>query len=279
MPWREQPRTAQARGARMTRWRAEDQQLNNRTSMTSRAHRGSLSKRRELVLSSLPTRPTFFRRFSAPVSKVACLISLYVLSTRMYHTVSHITFLGYNHMNSRASIFLDSLLSEHIILYHMCPWGRLLPGYHTRFFPQRGCCCEGKEVVPVDHIRGKGLSSRLTSGSKIRLSAGFEPCPQGLAPSSFSCSTLSLLMCTLFCAFNTCFSCITFFLCLAASHSSCLSSIKFFEGPSFLPFGLAASHFSKDPPSLAYWLFASPQLNSVRWCCRGRAKHENLFLI
>ena len=41
-------------------------------------------------------------------------------------------------------------------------------------------------------------------------------------------------MCTLFCAFNTCVSCITFF-----------------------P-GLAASHSSKDPPSLAYWLFASP---------------------
>ena len=32
--------------------------------------------------------------------------------------------------------------------------------------------------------------------------------------------------------------------------------------------GLAASHSSKDIPSLAYWLFASPQLNSVRWCCR-----------
>ena len=45
-------------------------------------------------------------------------------------------------------------------------------------------------------------------------------------------------MCTLFyliCAFNICVSCITFFL------------------------GLAASHCSKDPPSLAYWLFASPQ--------------------
>ena len=58
-------------------------------------------------------------------------------------------------------------------------------------------------------------------------------------------------MCTLFCGFYTCVSCITFFL------------------------GLAASHSSKDPPSLAYWLFASPQLNSVRLCCRGRAKREN----
>ena len=54
---------------------------------------------------------------------------------------------------------------------------------HTVFL-QRGCCCQGKEVVPVDHIRGKGLSSHLTSGSKIRLTAGFELCPQGPAPSS-----------------------------------------------------------------------------------------------
>ena len=103
-----------------------------------------------------------------------------------YNTFSHITFLGYNHMNSRASVFLDSLRSEHIIRYHMCPWGRLLPGYHTWFFLQRGCCSQGKEVVPVDHIRGKGLSSRLTSWSKIKLTSGFEPRPQGPAPSSLA---------------------------------------------------------------------------------------------
>ena len=53
MLWRQQPRNAQARGARVTRQHAEDQQLYNRTSLTSWAHRGSLSKRRELVLSSL----------------------------------------------------------------------------------------------------------------------------------------------------------------------------------------------------------------------------------
>ena len=125
-----------------------------------------------------PPPPLFFFADSRPpVSKVACLISLYLLSTSLYHTFSHIIFLAYNHMNSRPSVFLDSLLSEHIIRSHVS-LGRLLPGYHTRFFLQRGCCCQGKEVVPVDHIRGKGLSSRLTSGSKIRLTAGFEPCPQ-----------------------------------------------------------------------------------------------------
>ena len=153
--------------------------------MTSWAHRGSLSKRREPVLSSLPP-PPFFADSRPLISKVACLIPLYLLSTCMDHTFSHITFLGYNHMNSRASLLLDSLLSEHIIRCHMCPWGRLLPGYLTQFFLQRGCCCQGKEVVPVDHIWGKGLSSRLTSGSKIRLTAGFEPCPQGPAPSSLA---------------------------------------------------------------------------------------------
>ena len=46
-------------------------------------------------------------RVSAPVSNVACLISLFLRSTCMYHTFSHITFLGYNHMNSRASVLLD----------------------------------------------------------------------------------------------------------------------------------------------------------------------------
>ena len=125
--------------------RAEDQQLYNRTSLTSGAHRGSLSKRRELVLSSLPTPPPFFFADSRPpVSKVACLISLYLLSTCMYHTFSHITFLGYNHMITRASVFLNSLLSEHIIRCHMCPWGRLLPGCDTRFFPPERLLLSGQ---------------------------------------------------------------------------------------------------------------------------------------
>ena len=166
MPWRQQSRTAQARGDWMTCQRAEDQQLYNCPTMTSWAHRGSLSKRRELVLSSLPTQPSpVFADSRPPVSNVTCLISLYLLSTCMYHTFSHITFLGYNHMNSRASVLLDSLLSEHIIRYHMCPWGRLNPGYHTRFFLQRGCCCQGKEVVPSTGVRSSAPVSPL--GQKL----------------------------------------------------------------------------------------------------------------
>ena len=67
-PWRQQPRTAQARGAWMTRQHTEDRQLYNQTFPTSRAHRGSLSKRRELVLSSLPTRPPLFLPSLGPQS-------------------------------------------------------------------------------------------------------------------------------------------------------------------------------------------------------------------
>ena len=160
------------------------QHNSNCISLTSRAHRGSLSKRRELVLSSLPT-PLFFSDSRHRSLKLRVSFPC-MLSTCMYHTFSHITFLGHNHLNSRASVILDSLPSEHIIRCHMCPWGRLLPSYDTRFFLQRSCCFQGKEVVPVGHIRGKGLSSRLTSGSKIRLTAGFEQCPQGPTPSSLA---------------------------------------------------------------------------------------------
>ena len=114
-----------------------------------------------------PPPPFLFADSRHPISKVRVLFPCICSPNCMYHTFDHITFLGYNHMNSRASVFLGSLLSEHIIRYHMCPWGRLLPGYRTRFFLQRGCCCQGKEVVPVDHIRGKGLSPRLPLGRKL----------------------------------------------------------------------------------------------------------------
>ena len=61
--------TAQNRAsAWMTRQHTEDRQLYNRRFPTSRAHRGSLSKRRELVLSSLPTRPPLFSPSLGPQS-------------------------------------------------------------------------------------------------------------------------------------------------------------------------------------------------------------------
>ena len=151
----------------MTRQHTEDRQLYNRTFPTSRAHRGSLSKRRELVLSSLPTRPPLFSPSLGPQSRTLRVSFPCICSPPVCIMFSHITFLGYNHMNSRASVLLDSLLSERIIRYHMCPWGRLIPGYRTRFFLQRGCCCQGKEVVPVDHIRGKGSVPVVPLGRKL----------------------------------------------------------------------------------------------------------------
>ena len=150
----------------------------------------------------------------------------------------------------------------------MCPWRRLLPGHDTRFFLQRGCCCQGKKVVPVNHFRGEGLSSHLACGSKIRLTAGFELCLQGLGPSSLAAAH-SPFQCV------PCFAIVHSMPVLAASHSSLaqrnhilrrtllprlwLSGITFFEGPSFL--GLLT-------------ICISP-LNRVRWCCRGRGKCEN----
>ena len=245
-PWRQRSRTAQARNDRMTRQRAEDQQLYNRPTLTSWAYRGSLSKRRELVLSSLPTHPACFCWFSAPRSltlraSFPCICSPPVCIIRSV---------------TSPSLATTTWTPEHpFFSTHCCPntssnitcvlGGGLFP-VTTHGFSSRGVA-----AVMARRLFPSTISGERGSGSKIRLTAGFELCPQGPSPSSFSCSTLSLLMCTLFCAFNTCVSCITLFL------------------------GLAASHSSKDPPSLAYWLFASPQLNSVRWCCRGRAKREN----
>ena len=188
MPWRQQSRTAQARGARMTR-QQKNQQLYNRTSLTSRAHRGSLSKRREFVLSSLPTPPPplfFFADSQPPVSKVKYLISI-VFALHLY-----VSYVQSHHFPTTTWSPEHPFFSTHCYLNTSSNVTCVLGGgsfpvtTHGFSSGQRGCCCQGKEVVPVDHIRGKGLSSRLTSGLKIRLTAGFEPCPQGPTPSSLA---------------------------------------------------------------------------------------------
>ena len=68
---------------------------------------GPCPREESLCCPTCPPPPPFFADSRPPVSKVVCLISLYLLSTCMVHTFSHITFLGYNHMNSRASVLLD----------------------------------------------------------------------------------------------------------------------------------------------------------------------------
>ena len=82
--------------------------------------------------------PSLFADSRPPVSEVACLISLYLLSTCMYHTFSHITFLGYSYMHSRASVFPDSLLSEHISSDDTCVLGGCSFPLTTHGFSSRG---------------------------------------------------------------------------------------------------------------------------------------------
>ena len=73
-----------------------------------------------------------------------------------------------------------SQFATHVSLHSQCDVTCILgggfPGYDTRFSLPRGCCCQGKEVVSVNHIKGKRFLSRLTFGSKMRLIARIEPC-------------------------------------------------------------------------------------------------------
>ena len=172
-----------------------------------------LFKRRELVLSSLPTPPPPFSPILPPRSiklrvTYPCICSPPVRIIRSATSLS----LATTTCTPEHPFFLNSLLSEHISSDDTCVLGgELLSGYNTWFFLQRGCCCQGKEIALVDHIRGKWLSSRLTSGSKISLTASLEPCPQGPAPSSLA-------------AAHSPFQCVPCFVhsmpVLAASHSS-----------------------------------------------------------
>ena len=175
-----QSRTTQVRGAQMTCQRAEDQQLYNRTSLTSWAHRASLSSEESLCCPACPPPPHpffFFADSRAPVSKVACLNSLYLFSTCMYHTFSHITFLGYNHVNFRASFFSTHCSPNTSSMSHVHMSLGEAPSRLPHGFSSRGVAAvRARRLFPstISGVRGSALPSRLTS-------AGFEPCPQGPA--------------------------------------------------------------------------------------------------
>ena len=131
--------------------------------------------------------PPLFADSRPPVSKVACLNSFYLLSMCMYHTFSHIAFLGYNHMHSRASIFLDSLLSEHISSDDTCVLGGGSFPITTHGFSSRGVAdVRARRLFPSTISGVRGSVPVLPLGPKIRLTASFEPCPQGPAPSSLA---------------------------------------------------------------------------------------------
>ena len=136
---------------------AEDQQLYNRTSLTSRAHRWSLCKRREPVLSSLPTHPLFSPTLGPRSLKLR--VSFLVFALHVY--VSYVQAHPFHWLQPHAlqSIrFLDSLLSKHIIRYHMCPWGGSFP-VATHDFSSRGVAAVRARRLFPSTIQGKGLSS------------------------------------------------------------------------------------------------------------------------
>ena len=71
---------------------------------------------------------------------------------------------------------------------------RLFPGYDTRFSLHDGCCCQSKEVAPLDHIKGKGCQSSVTFGLKIRLTTGIGPRLLGLSRSSLHSPRCAFLL-------------------------------------------------------------------------------------
>ena len=73
----------------MTRQHTEDWQLYNRTFPTSRAHRGSLSKRRELVLSSLPPPPSFLQILGPGSIKCVSYFLVFALQRYVSYVRSH----------------------------------------------------------------------------------------------------------------------------------------------------------------------------------------------
>ena len=116
---------------------------------------GPLSKWRDIVLSSLPTHPTPFSPILGPRS-LSCLSHFLVFSLHLYVLYVQSHHFPWLQPHALQSILFSRItaIRIHLIIWHMCPWRRLLPCYNTRFFLQRGCCCQGKEVVPVHHIGG-----------------------------------------------------------------------------------------------------------------------------
>ena len=123
--------------------RREDQQLYNRTSLTSWALRGSLSKRRELVLSSLPIPPPFFSPIlgprslklrvsfpcicSPPVCIIRSVISLSLATTTCTpeHSFSRLTAIRTHHPMSHVSLGEAPSRLQHTVFP---PEGLLLSG-------------------------------------------------------------------------------------------------------------------------------------------------------
>ena len=136
--------------------RATDQQLHNRTSLTSWAHHGSFVqvKRYCAVQLAHPPHPLFADSwppvskllvsfpciFSPPVCIIRSVTSLSLATTTC--TSEHPFFSNHCYPNTSNNM-------THVSL-EAAPFPVTTHG----FFLQRGCCCQGKEVVPVHHIGG-----------------------------------------------------------------------------------------------------------------------------
>ena len=232
-------------------------------------------------------------------------------------------------MISRAPVFLDSLLSEHIIRCHTFPWGGSFP-VTTHSFSSRGVAAvRARRLFPSTIPGVRGSVPVLPLGRKLDWQPVLSPCPEGPAPTTLAkkivtaekfmrliCSSNHVISCDIELRFDIVtgtmkhvkssvarsVSCcgglaaaarrelalqigfqsmshdITWSHCTSQSHEffGCneTTTARFFvsgQGSSrcsslaaahsfihSIP-GFAASHSSKDPPSLAYWLFASPQ--------------------
>ena len=103
--------------------------------------------------------------------------------TNSCYPLSHMTYLSYSHMHSRAPLNLGTLLSSHYAMSHVF-LEEALSWFMTHGFSSKGIAAVRARKLSVDHIKGKGFQSRLTFGSKIRLTARIEPCLLRLSRSS-----------------------------------------------------------------------------------------------
>ena len=192
MPWRQQSRNALSRDARMTRQRCAQK---TSSYITARPWLpglivGPCPSEESLCCPACPSLsppPFFFSPILGPRSlklrvSFPCIFSPPVCIIRSVTSLSlatntwspeHPFFSTHCYPNTSSDVSLGEASSR---LRHTVfpPEGLLLSG-------QGGCSRR-----PYQGYYIKGLSSHLTSGSKIRLTAGFEPCPQGPASSSLA---------------------------------------------------------------------------------------------
>ena len=95
------------------------------------------------------------------LSRVVFALHLYVSYIQSHH------FPTTTWSPDRASVFLDSLLCKHIIRCHMCPCGRLLPGYNTQFSSRGVVVVRARRLFPSTISGVRGSVPVLPLGRKL----------------------------------------------------------------------------------------------------------------